>query len=435
MPKRATSRRRFLQNGLAIGGFTLTTGFWSERAPAESKSPNELLNIGMIACGGRGAANLESVSSENIVALCDVNENAIKSPASRFPDARKYLDFRKLLDESKDIDAVVVSTPEHIHAFATMAAIKLGKHVYCEKPLAHSIAETRAVREAAKQHKTVTQMGTQIHASENYRRVVELIQGGAIGAVSECHVWVARDWGGGTRPTTEDQVPPYLHWDLWQGPVKHRPFNNAYVPGPKWYEYWDWGNGVLPDLGSHWNDLPFWALNLGAPKTVEAEGPPVSPDTAPKWLIVRWEHPARDNRPAVELTWYHGGKQPEPVTSGKVPKWNDGILFIGDKGMLLADYQKYALLPEDQYKDFKPNYPKIAKSRGHHEEWIHACKTGSPTTCNFDYSGNLTEANLLGNVAYRTGKKLEWDPVTLKATNCPEADALIRPAFYNGYTL
>jgi Oxidoreductase family, C-terminal alpha/beta domain/Oxidoreductase family, NAD-binding Rossmann fold len=348
---------------------------------------------------------------------------------------RKYADFRKLLEEGKDLDAIVVSTPEHTHAVATLMAIRLGKHVYCEKPLAHSVAETRAVREAAKRHKVVTQMGTQIHATDNYRRVVELVQGGAIGPVSECHVWVARDWGGGERPVGEHPVPKHLNWELWLGPAPRRPFHTDYVPGPNWYKYWDFGNGVMPDLGSHWNDLPFWALKLGVPTTIEAEGPPVSKETAPPWMIVRWEHAAREGLPPVKLTWYHGGKQPALVGEGKVPAWPDGALFVGKRGMLLANYQKYVLLPEGEFKDFKPPAPSIPNSIGHHAEWVQACKTGGPTTCNFDYSGNLTEANLLGNVAYRVGKKLAWDPVSLRATNCPEADVLIRPEMHNGWTL
>src|SRR5207302_1745663 len=251
----------------------------------------------------------------------DVNETNLDRAAAKYPKARKYHDFRKLLDESKDLDAVVVSTTEHTHAFATLPAIQLGKHVYCEKPLAHSIWETRVVAQAAARKKIATQMGTQIHATDNYRRVVELVQAGAIGPVRECHVWVARDWGGGGRPTGTPPVPAALHWDLWLGPASERPYHPDYVPGPKWYKYWDFGGGVLPDLGSHWNDLPFWALKLRRPLTAEAEGPPVSPETAPSWLIVRWEFPPRGELPPVKLAWYQGGKRPSLVTEGKVPTW------------------------------------------------------------------------------------------------------------------
>lgn len=434
------TRRQFLQQGLAAGaaGFVLSNGFWSERAVAESNSPNELLNIGFIGVGGRGRADLEEVANtqQTLVAVCDVDEKSLDKAAVDFSVDNKFVDFRKMFDKVKDIDAVVVATPEHTHAVATLMALRMDKHVYCEKPLAHSVLETRTVREEAKKRpKLATQMGTQIHASENYRRIVELIQGGAIGNVSECHVWVQRNWGGGERPTGEHPIPKNIHWDLWIGPAPMRPYHPDYLPGPNWYKFWDFGNGVMPDLGSHWNDLPFWALKLGIPKTVEAEGPPVSKETAPPWLIVHWEHSARENLPPVKLTWYHGGKRPELITSGKLPDWKDGVLFIGDKGMLLGDYAKYVLLPEDQFKDFKHPPKSIPPSKGHHAEWVHACKTGAPTLCNFDYSGNLTEANLLGNVAYRVGKKLDWDPAALKASNAPEADPLIRPTYHNGWTL
>jgi predicted dehydrogenase len=385
--------------------------------------------------GGRGGANLKSLASENVVALCDVNGENLARAAQTYPKAKKYVDFRRLYDDAKLFDAVVVSTTEHTHAFATLPAIRLGKHVYCEKPLAHCVLETRTVTEAAKQAKIVTQMGTQIHATDNYRRVVELVQAGAVGPVRECHVWVARDWGGGERPKEAQQPPSYLDWDLWLGPAPARPFHTEYFPGPKWYKFWDFGGGVLPDLGSHWNDLPFWALKLRHPLTVEAEGPPVSPETAPASLTVRWEFAARGEMPAVKLAWYHGGRKPALVAGGKVPAWPSGVLFVGDRGLLLADYSRHVLLPEAEFKGYKRPEPTIAKSIGHHAEWAHACKTGGPTTCPFSYSGLLTECNLLGNVAYRVGKKLEWDPVALKATNCPEADRYLRKEYRKGWTL
>jgi predicted dehydrogenase len=316
-----------------------------------------------------------------------------------------------------------------------LTAIKLGKHVYCEKPLAHSVWETRVVTQAARQSKVATQMGTQIHASENYRRVVELVQTGAIGAIRECHVWVARGWGGGDRPTDQPPVPAHLHWELWLGPAPERPYHPVYFPGPNWYKWWDFGGGVLPDLGSHWNDLPFWALKLRHPLTIEAEGPPVHPETAPATLVVRYEFPARDALPAVRLTWYQGGKKPDLVMAGKVPAWDSGVLFVGERGMLLADYGKHKLLPETEFTGFKRPELFLPRSLGHHAEWIAACKTGSPTTCHFDYSGALTESNLLGNVAYRVGKKLEWDPTNLRAKNCPEADRYLHPEYRTGWSL
>jgi predicted dehydrogenase len=425
------TRRQFLRSSALAAGATALAG----PALLRGKSLNEKLSIGIIGAGGRGASNTQDVSGENIVALCDVDENNLNKAAAKFPNARKYFDFHKLLEEGKDLDAVVVSTAEHTHAFATMMAIKLGKHVYCEKPLTHSVWEARQIAEAATKAKVATQMGTQIHAGDNYRRVVELVQTGAVGPIRECHVWVSRAWGGGDRPKGVYPVPPQLHWDLWLGPAPERPYHPDYFPGPKWYKYWDFGSGTMSDLGSHFNDLPFWALKLRYPLTIEAAGPPVSPETAPASMSASYEYGARGEMPPVKLTWYQGEMKPPQHVGGKIPKWENGMLFIGDKGMLLSDYGKHVLLPETDFKDFKPAEPFIPNSIGHHAEWIAACKTGSSTTCHFDYSGALTEANHLGNVAYRTGKKLIWDPVKLKAKNCPEADRIIHRQYRKGWTL
>ena len=436
------TRRRFLQStaALALG------------APAflRAKSPNEKLNIAIIGCGGRGGANLGAVSGENIVALCDVNGKNLAAAAAKHSSARKYTDYRKLHDAMNDIDAVVVSTTEHTHAFATLPALKAGKHVYCEKPLAHSVWEARIIGDAARAAKVATQMGTQIHAEKTYRRVVELVQTGAIGPVREAHVWVSRAWGWQSdeaaarnkdivsvreRPTGSSPVPAGLDWDLWLGPAPERPFNEVYFPGPKWYRWWDFGGGTMSDLGSHWNDLPFWALKLRHPLTVEASGPPPHPELAPASMSATYEFGARGEMPSVKVTWHQGESKPAIWTEGRIPKWGDGVLFIGDKGMILADYMKHTLLPEEQFKDFKRPEPFIPDAIGHHAEWIDACKTGKPTTCNFDYSGMLTEANNLGNVAYRVGKKITWDSTKLEATNAPEAARIIRREYRHGWTL
>jgi hypothetical protein len=367
------------------------------------------------------------------------------------PKAKKYADFRKLFDEEKNFDAVVVSTCEHTHAFATMAALQLGKHVYCEKPLTHNIWEARVIREAAAKANVATQMGIQIHAMDNYRRVVELIQTGAIGTVSEVHVWVSRAWGwqpnaeaaqkagdivfSHERPTEASPIPQGLNWDLWLGPAPQRPFHEIYYPGPKWYRWWDFGNGTMSDLGSHWNDLPFWALKLKAPTSIEASGPPPHPEIAPASMQCTYEFPLTDESPEVRMTWYQGTNKPDVWTDGKIPQWGDGVLFIGSDGMLLSNYGEHVLLPEAQFKDFKRPEPFIPPSLGHHGEWIHACKTGKPTTCNFEYSGWLTEANHLGNVAYRAGQKLIWDAESLTATNCPDADRFIKREYRKGWNL
>jgi predicted dehydrogenase len=441
------SRRKFLQTTAVV---TSASAF-SAPAFLRGRNLNEKLNIAIIGSGGRGGSNLRSVESENIVALCDVNESSLNFAAQRHPNARQVVDFRKIYDHANEFDAVVVSTCEHTHAFATLPALQLGKHVYCEKPLTHGIWEARVIREAAAKAGVATQQGTQIHAGENYRRVVELIQSGAIGAVTEAHVWVGRAWGWQPseevskaagdivfvqdRPKTADPIPPTLNWDLWLGPAPERPFNNVYFPGPKWYRWWDFGNGTMSDLGSHWVDLPFWALKLDHPLTIEASGPAPHPEIAPASMEVTYQYGQRGDMPPVRLTWYQGTHQPQILKDGGIPAWNNGVLFIGEKGMLLSDYGRHVLLPEEQFADFKRPEPFIPPSLGHHEEWIHACKTGEPTTCNFEYAGWLTEANHLGNIAFRAGKKLEWDAKSLKATNAPEIDPLIHREYRKGWKL
>jgi predicted dehydrogenase len=439
------NRRTFLQSSLLTGGVALAAPRFLRARDTHNK-----LNIAVIGCGGRGASNLTDVSSENIVALCDVNESNLNRAAKVHPKAQKEVDFRKLFDNAKEFDSVVVSTCEHTHAFATLPALQLGKHVYCEKPLTHNIYEARVIREAAAKAKVATQMGIQIHAWDNYRRVVELIRTGAIGPVREVHLWVSRAWGLQSaedgkkhhdivnvtdRPTESVAPPAGLNWDLWLGPAPARPFHPVYFPGPKWYRWWDFGNGTMSDLGSHWNDLPFWALELRAPLSVEPSGPKPHPEIAPASMQATHEYAARKDRPAMRLTWYQGTNKPALWTEGKVPKWNDGVLFVGERGMLLSNYGKHVLLPEKEFADFKRPKAFIPKSLGHHAEWIDACKTGKPTTCNFDYSGWLTEANHLGNVAFRVGKKLLWDPATMKAKGCPEADAFIHREYRKGWKL
>jgi predicted dehydrogenase len=412
-------------------------------------SPNRL-NLAIIGCGGRGAANLSAVRGENIVALCDVNSRAIDAAAVNFPQARRCTDFRRLFDHHREFDAVVVSTCEHTHAFATMLALRHNKHVYCEKPLTHSVWEARRVREAAAQARVATQMGIQIHATENYRRVVEVVQSGAIGPVREAHVWVSRAWGWQSpeaarrnrdiisvtdRPAEEMPVPAGLDWDLWLGPAPQRPFHSTYVPGPRWYRWWDFGSGTMSDLGSHWIDLPFWALRLRAPRTIEASGPPPHRELAPASMSVTYEYGARGDLPAVRLTWHQGENKPEIWRRGGIPQWANGVLFIGERGMLLSDYSRHVLLPENAFADFRRPDPTLPRSPGHHAEWLRACRTGQPTSADFEYSGWLTEANHLGNVAYRVGRRLDWDAENLRCPNAREADPFLRRAYRQGWEL
>ncbi len=433
------NRRQFLnQSALASGGILLAGSqfaFAKRRPPgARILSPNDKLNIGMVGTANRAGANLQEVSSQNIVALCDVDEEFLAAASAKYPKARVYTDFRRLIDQ-KDIDAIVIATPDHTHAVATVAALKSGRHVYCEKPLTHTVSEARIVAETAHNLKRVTQMGNQIHASNNYRRVVELIQSGAIGPVSEVHVWLDGVWELMKRPAEIVPVPTHLNYDLWLGPAPYRPYHPEYLPF-KWRRWWDFGGGTLSDFGCHHIDLSHWALNLRHPLTVEAEGPPVDSECASPWLIVRYEYPSRGDLPPVKLTWYQGGKRPPQFAQGLLPKWGGaGSLFVGAKGMLLADYGNRMLLPEKDFVGFTPPTPFIPDSIGHHNEWIAACKTEGPTTCNFDYAGALTESVLLGNVAYRAGKKLEWDAKKLRATNCPEADDFIQHQYRRGWKI
>ncbi len=438
--KRRIHRRAFLKK-TAVAGVGLSLAGCAapkKRLAVQPRvSANEKLNIGIIGVDHRGKANTKGVRGENIAALCDIDARYLGEASERFPKARKYKDWRKLL-EQKDLDALVISTADQVHALAAVMAMRLGKHVYCEKPLAHSVHEARVVRETYVQckGKVATQMGTQIHATENYRRTVELIKSGAIGPVREAHVWCNRKGPGGGLPEGSKPVPDHLSWDLWLGPAPHRPYNPDYLPGNLvWNRWWDFGNGTLGDMGSHLIDLPFWALDLRQPTSVEAKGSPVSPHTNPTWLISTWEHPARGDRPAVKVTWYDADKRPKSPPGIDLKQWGIGVMFVGDEGKLLSDYGKHILLPAKDYRGFKPPETEIPSSLGHYKEWIHACKTGAPTLCNFDYSGMLIEHNLLGNVAYRVGKKLEWDPQGLKAVGCPEADQYIRREYRKGWTI
>ncbi|QDU64017.1 Inositol 2-dehydrogenase [Planctomycetes bacterium Pan216] len=435
---RQFTRRHFLKTSAIAATASQVT--WGGIVRGDNASPNDKLNIAIIGPHNRGHSNLVGVQHENIVGICDVDANFLEKEAAPFPDAKRYRDFRKMLDELEPkIDAVVVSTTDHVHAPATVMAMNMGKHVYCEKPLTHTVAEARLVAELAKKTGLATQMGTQIHATDNYRRVVELIQSGAIGPVRDVHVLMGKNrWRDG-RFNTGKPVPSQLDWELWLGPATKRPYTDNVHPA-NWRSFWDYGMGVLGDMGCHLIDLVQWSLDLGRPSVVWAEGPAPHAVGCPAYVEAHWEFPARGSLPPVTLNWYDGGRQPAVAkqfknADGSPIKFGNGVLFVGDDGYLFADYGKRMLLPVEKFGSFTPPQPSIPKSVGHHQEWINACKTGSPTTCNFDYAGRLTETVLLGTVAYRTGKKLEWDAEKLTATNAPEARDFLTKEYRKGWIL
>ena len=434
-------RRDFLRAGAVAGAglVVLRSGIVSG-----ADAPSNKLNVAGIGVGGRGWSDINDCASENIVALCDVNEQSLANAVKKWPKAQTYKDWRKCL-EQKDIDAVVCGTTDHTHAFINVWAMNRGKHVYCEKPLGNSVEEAHLVRETYLKHKDkiATQHGTQIHASDNYRRMVELIRGGAIGKPQEARVWCSRAPTGGDYLPAEGEPPKHIDWDLWIGPSPMHPYNKGYFGGClAWNRFWDFGSGQIGDMGSHMMDMPFWALDLGVPTSCKAEGSePKSDATCPIWLTAEWDHPANDWRPAVKLYWYDGGKKPG-VPSKIFNRDSDamfkGVIFKGDKGYLLCDYDYRIVMPTSgdmtQYKSPKKE-DLIPPSKGHHREWIEAAKTDKKTTCNFDYAGGEVENNLLALAAYRVGKPLEWDSKNLKATNCPEVDQFIRKTYRKGWEL
>jgi predicted dehydrogenase len=438
------SRRNFLRGTGAAAVFTVVPRH--VLGGAGNTPPSEKLNIAGIGAGGQGAWDLSQLESQNIVALCDVDQNRAAGTFKRYPNAKKYRDFRRMLDKQNDIDAVLVATPDHVHAIASITAIKMGKHVYCEKPLTHTIYEARKLAQAARKHKVATQMGIQGHSGEGIRRLCEWIRDGAIGEVREVHSWTDRPgrwWPQGVgRPKDTPPAPDSLDWDLWLGPAPHRPYNPAYAPF-KWRGWWDFGTGPLGDMGIHNSSPIFWALKLGYPTSVELvsqEG--CNAETGPTKSIVRYEFAARDDMPPVTLVWYDGGNEPtrpEELEEGRRIGDNDGgSLFVGDKGKILAPGWCAAsprIIPETKMKDYNQPPKTIPRSPGHHAEWIEACKTGKPTTANFDFAGRLTEVMLAGNIAVRTGGKLLWDGPNMTCTNIPQANQYVHCRYRKGWTL
>ncbi len=449
MMRHVANRRRFLKTSLAASALA-ATGRLAAGQPADPA--RDKLNLAIIGAGGRGAANTKGVAGENIYALCDVSQAVIDQVKPQFPAAVTFTDWRKVV-ELPQIDGVVVSTADHHHALVSLAAMRAGKHVYCEKPLAHTVHEARLMQDEYIQRRgaIATQMGTQIHATDNYRRVVELVQGGAIGPVREAHVWCGRTIQPVNPAVLEPQpTPDAFDWDVWLGPAADRPYNEQFYKGGNlnWNRRWEFGNGVLGDMGSHLIDLAFWALNLHRPLSVQSQGPPPDSVACPPWQVITWMHPPRQGNAAlqsdVELVWYHGPEgmkrrvdrlQPQLGNDTNLADWFIGVAFVGPKGLLVADYQKHLLSPSAEFEDYQRPPQSIPPSLGHYQEWIQACKNGGETLCNFDYSGALIEHNLLGNVAHRVGKKLDWDPENLQATNAPEASVYLTKEYRDGWAV
>ena len=447
---RLMPRRDFLAVSGTVGAFMVVPA--GVLALDNETSPNQKLNIAGIGVGGQGGEDLNEMTSENIVALCDVDWDHAAHTFKKFPKAKVYKDFREMLDQEKGIDAVVVGTPDHNHAIVSMAAIKHGKHVYCEKPLTHTVFEARAVAQAAREAKVATQMGNQGMAFEGNRLINEWLWDGAIGPVREVHAWSDRPthkgklplwWPQGiARPTDTPPVPATLDWDLWLGPAPYRPYNPAYAPFV-WRGWWDFGSGGLGDMGIHNLAPVFSAFKLGAPTTIQASSTPVFPDSVAAAALVHYQFPARGDMPAVTLHWYDGGlrpPRPEELPEPQELDAEDGVLFVGERGKMLVigwGGERVRLLPESLDKDYKRPPKTLPRSKhGHYQEWIEACKTGSETRSHFGFSGPLTEAVLLGTACVRNGgDRLVWDSANMKFTNDPEANKYVHYEYRKGWSL
>jgi predicted dehydrogenase len=407
--------------------------------------PSGKLNVAGIGVGGMGFGDLKNVSqTENVVAVCDVDRRTLARAQKEWPGAKPHTDFRRMLEEQNDIDAVVIATPDHLHAHPTMMAMRMGKHVHCQKPLTHSVAEARAVGKLARESKVATQMGNQGQASEAPRVVAELIAAGAIGNVREVHGWSNRrpdiSPRGIARPKDTPKAPEWLDWDLWVGPSPMRPYHPSYHPFA-WRGWWDFGTGVLGDIGCHQFSAVFKALKLGHPTVVEASSSnwqlsdEIQRETAPVASVTRWEFPADGERGPVTLYWYNGGiKPPRPVELEAGLKFgeDDGILYVGDKGKIFNN----RLIPEKRRKEFGQPAKVLERSIGHYKEWTAACKGGKSGGSSFaDHAAHLAEVVLLGNVAIRMNDRLEWDGPNMRVTNNEAANALLNPPYREGWSL
>jgi predicted dehydrogenase len=438
-------RRQFLKAaGLAAAALAIGNSAVLAKTSVRRKhfrDPSRKLRIACVGCGGQGNYDVAHLSDEEIVALCDVDWNRAGKTFQKHPDAPKFKDYRKMLIEMGDkIDAVSITTPDHMHFPIAMMAMEMGKHVRVQKPMAHAVWEARQMAETAHRHGIVSQMGNQGHAGEGIRLLKEWLDAGAIGQVREVHIWTDRPiWPQGLERPTEIETPPeFLDWNLWQGVAPERPFNKCYLPF-KWRGWWDYGCGALGDMGCHTMDAAFWALDLGAPLSIEAESGGGNNETAPNWSIITYQFPASGDKPPVTLKWYDGGKRPprpkDLEADRQMPK--SGQLLIGEDGSIMdaTDYcDSPRIIPEAKMKAFKRPAKTIPRIPGgdSHKEWIRACKGGPSCGSNFDYASLLTETVLLGNVAIRAGRKVHWDGMNrwqINIPNAPDINRLLRPPY------
>ncbi len=453
------SRRDFL-GAAAVSAAAFT--YVPKRVLGQNGQPsaNNKLNIAAIGVGGMGGSNLKAVNMENIVALCDVDDAYAANTFNTYPDAKKYKDFRQMLEkEDKNIDAVIIATPDHTHAVIAMACIKMGKHVYVQKPMAYDVFEARKLTEAARQYKVMSQMGNQGHSGDGARLMCEWIQAGAIGPVRHVHAWTNRPvWPQGVeveRPADTPAVPDTLDWDRWLGPAPYRPYHPTYLPA-SWRAWSDFGTGSLGDLGCHILDPVFWSLKLKYPTVVEAcistywdgfwHKKEWTQESFPRSTIVRYQFPERDGMPAVKVDWYDGGMmppRPDDLEEGRQMGDSDGgVIFEGDKGKLMCGCYGLnpRLFPETKMKEFKrpdPSIPRIPDgSGGHEKDWVRACKDGKPSSTNFDYAGPLTEMVVMGNLAIRNpDQRLLWDGENMRFTNSDTANQFVHRTYREGWSL
>jgi predicted dehydrogenase len=439
------NRRQFVKSAAATGAglLILPSGTLFGQS-----TPNKKLNIALIGVWGRGQAHYDSISDENVVALCDVDANHLADAAKKFPNAKQYADWRKCL-EQKDIEAVVCCTTDHTHAFIANWAMNRGMHVYCEKPLANSVEEARTVRAnyLKNKGKIATQVGTQRHADPNFNRVRELVRDGAIGELKAAYAWGNRQIRRKGYLPGEGQPPAHLNYDLWIGPSPLHPYNPGYFSGGpganclQWNMFWDFGSGQVGDMGSHTMDLAWNAIDASAPTSAEAKGEPFNPDVTPVELSTHFDIPANDWRPAIRLSWHQGGAMPEsPRDFIDLRKIGHGAMFKGSEGFLVADFTNRVVIPYGKKADmtyYKPrSEAQLLAPIGHFQkEWTNACKGDLKTSCNFDYAGAMIEVMLLGLVAYRAAAKIDYDGAAGRVTNNAQANDLLRRTYREGWTL